>query len=250
MGGAENTSLPMGTLEHATEDAYCRRLDKRQAESNATNSHKEEAKKLPQECQAAWNLQKQQATPAREDLCPASTESSFLYPHWQVRESTKLPKADKACPYKAPKDEKEERISLDKELDAKSVFDPLAPSSQSSSLPGSQLELAGPKTLPHYAERGPMSIAPFDLSLLNVLASDTSLLGSNAYTSLVTEQDNTLLGLAPGSPKKSSMGFFCVPRGSISGRGLEHTSCASSPMSIGSPTGLGRGAALAKALKA
>ena len=142
------------------EDAYHRRLDKRWAESDTTDSHKEEAKKLPQEPLAAWNLQKQQAMPTREHLCSAGTESSFLYPHWQLRESTKPLKTDKVCPCKAPKDEKEERISLDKELDAESVFDLLAPSFQSSSLLGLQLELAGPKTSPHFTEEGPDLLHP------------------------------------------------------------------------------------------
>ena len=99
----------LGALEHSTEDAYCRHLAKRQAESNATDSHKE-AKKLPPECQVAQNLQKQQATPARDDVCLAGTENSFLYQDWQLRKSTKPSKEDKVCSYKVPKDEKEEKL--------------------------------------------------------------------------------------------------------------------------------------------
>ena len=228
----------LGTLEHTTEFTYHKRLTKRQAESDAADSCEEEAKKLPQECQAVQELRKQQAMRARDDVCPAGTESSFLYPHWELRKSTKLPKVDKLHPYKVPKDERE-KLSLEEELDAKSVFDPLVPSSQSSSTLGSQLELAGPKTPLHFTEDRPASIMPFDLSL----ARDTSL-------SPVTEQDNALLSLAPGSPKKGSVGFSRVPGGSISGRGSGCTSCADSPMSVGSLAGLDRGAAFTKALKA
>ena len=106
------------------------------------------------------------------------------------RQDTKPSKTDRARPYKMPKDEKVEKLSLEEELDADSVFDPLAPSSQSSTAPDSQQESAGPKTPLHFSE-GPMTIPPFYLSLLNMPAKDTAL-------SPVPEQDATLLGLAPG----------------------------------------------------
>ena len=97
-----------------------------------------------------------------------------MYPNWLPRQNTKPSKTDKACPYKTPKNEKVEKLSLEEELDANSVFDPLVASSQSSTTPSSQQELAGPKTLLHFSE-GPVSILPFDLSLLNIPDKDAHL---------------------------------------------------------------------------
>ena len=65
----------------------------------------------------------------------------------------------------------------------------------------------------------------------------------------MTEKDNALLGLAPGSPIKKEYGFSHVP-GGLSGRGSGCTSGTDSPMSVGSPVGLGKGIALTGALKA
>ena len=139
------------------------------------------------------------------------------------------------------KDEKREKLSLGEELDADSVFDPLVPSSQSSTTPELQPEVTGPNTPAHFSEDGPVSIAPFDLSLLSIPPSSTVL-------SPLMEQDNALLGLVLGSPKESAR-FSCMSRGSISGKGSGHTSSTESPMSVGLSTGLGRGATLTKALK-
>ena len=94
----------------------------------------------------------------------------------------------------------------------------------------SQQELAGPELPPHFSE-GPMSIPSFDISVLNIPAKDAAL-------SPVTEQDNTLLGLALGPPVKST-GLSHSPGGGLLGRGSGQASGADSPMSVGSPTGVG-----------
>ena len=109
-------------------------------------------------------------------------------------QDTKPKGADKASPYKMPKDEAmKEKISLEEELNAKSVFDPLATSSQlSEASPGSNV--AGPKTLPHFSET-PISIPPFDVSILDIP-------NKSAALSLVMDHENTLLNLAPGLPVK------------------------------------------------
>ena len=241
---AQKKSLyELGPLEQDTELAYHRCLARRQAESDTADNHEEEAKKLPPECQAAWELWKQQAIPTIVGVCPVGMEHSLsLYSYWLPRQDTKPSKTDRAHPYKTPKDnEKAEKLSLEEELDADLVFDPLAPSSQTSTAPGSQQESIGPKTPSHFSE-GPMLIPPFDISILNIP-------GKNAALSPMTEQDNAFLGLAPGSPIKST-GLSCAPGGSLSGRGLGCTSGANGPMSVGSLTSLRRGIALAGALKA
>ena len=203
----------------------------------AADSREEEAKKLPPECQVAHEQQQRQVMPAWTDICPAGMEGS-LYPNWQWMQDTKPKGADKASPYKMPKDEAmKEKISLEEELNTKSVFDPLAPSSQSSEAPSSQLcdeaspgsDAAGPKIPPHFSET-PISIPPFDMSILDIPNKSVAL-------SPVMDCENAL---APGSPVKgvgpSRIG--CVS--TMSG----HSSGASSPMSIGSPAGTSLGVAL------
>ena len=77
------------------------------------------------------------------------------------------------------------------------------PSSQSSQVPSSQsqdglspgLEVAGPKTPPHFSE-GPVTIPPFDMSMLDIPNKSPAL-------SPVTDHENALLNLAPGSPVKN-----------------------------------------------
>ena len=69
--------------------------------------------------------------------------------------------------------------TLDEELDAPSVFDPLQ-SSQGAE---------GPRTPPHYSE-APMYIPQFDIAKI----------GMSPKMLPVTDQENALLSLAPGSP--------------------------------------------------
>ena len=119
-------------------------------------------------------------------------------------------------------------LSIEEELDVDSVFDPLKPASQSSqpldsqrsSMPDTTIGVAGPKTPPHFSEM-PAPIPPFDLTLL----------GMPAPMSPMTDGENALLNLAPGSPVKHT-----APPGLGRGlRGLGLSSCSNSPMSLGSP---------------
>ena len=148
-------------------------------------------------------------------------------------------KADKPKPYKTPKEEAQKKLSLEEELDANSVFDPLASSQSSGTLssqpldkpsPGS--EVAGPKTLLHFS-KGPAIIPPFDLSLLDIP-------NKNPVMSPVTDNENALLNLVPGSPVKN---VVLTGVGRL-GRGSECSSGADSPMSLGSPAGTNLGMAL------
>ena len=162
-------------------------------------SREEEAKKLPKEHQAVHHPCQLQAMPMRMDVYPAGMEGS-LYPNWVLKQDTKPKRTDRARPYKSPKEEAKEKLTLEEELDAQSVFDPLAPSSQSSEAPSSQphdelnprTDAAGPKTPPHFCE-GPVTIPPFDVSVLGIT-------NKNAAMSPVTDHENAVLNLAPGSP--------------------------------------------------
>ena len=82
-----------------------------------------------------------------------------------------------------PKDKSQEKLSLEDELDADLVFDPLVSNSQLSEVPSSQpgralisqpsdepspeSESAGPKTPPHFSE-APVTIPPFDVSIFGL----------------------------------------------------------------------------------
>ena len=85
---------------------------------------------------------------------------------------------------------------LEEELDAASVFNPLKPDSQSSqpdtqgcSASDSTLGVEGPRMLPHYSEV-PAMIPSFDLAQVGFLPK----------ISPITDQEDELQNLAPGSP--------------------------------------------------
>ena len=86
-------------------------------------------------------------------------------------------------------------------------------------VPDTTTEVAGPKTPPHFCE-APVSIPPFDLALIGMLAA----------MSPITEGENALLNLAPGSPV-NSMAAAGIGNGT---RGSGQSSCSNSPMSLGS----------------
>ena len=161
-----------------------------------------------------------------------------LYPNWILRDKTKPAGRDAPRPYSAPKEDAGNDLTLEEELDAASVFDPLKPDSQSSqpdnqgcSASDSTLGAEGPRMPPHYSE-APTMIPPFDLARVGILPK----------MSPITDQENELLNLAPGSP---------ITRTARPGlnQGRSRSECSSysgSPMSLGSPAGT---ASLALALK-
>ena len=166
--------------------------------------------------------------PMNPDVAPSLSQAD-LYPNWVWAPVTKPQGGNQPRPYRTPRQEADRDCTLEEELDAKSVFDPLfGLGSQSSQLLGSQSSAspdtttgaAGPKTLLHFSETLP-TIPPFDLALL----------GLPAPMSPVMAGENALLNLALGLPVKSS-----APPGI--GRGARvsgWSSCSDSPMSLGSP---------------
>ena len=98
-----------------------------------------------------------------------------LYPNWIVRNKTKFAGRDAPRLYRAPKEDAGDGLTLEEELDAASVFDPLKPDSQSSqpdtqgcSASDSTLGAEGLRTPPHYSE-APAVIPPFDLAQVGIL---------------------------------------------------------------------------------
>ena len=124
-------------------------------------------------------------------------------------------------PYRTLREDASRCLTLEEELDASSMFDPMQLSQ------GAE----GPQMLPHYSET-PTYIPPFDIAKVGVLPK----------VSPITDQENALLNLAPGFPVMRA-----TPPGLGRGKGVSgRSSCSGSPMSLGSPA---VGLSLALALK-
>ena len=113
------------------------------------------------------------------------------------------------------------RLTLEEELDASSVFNPLQSSQGADGL----------RMPPHYSET-PTPIPQFDIAKVGMLPRMLPIM----------DQENALLNVAPGSPV-----MCATPPGLDRGQGGSgHSSCSDSPMSLGSPA---LGLSLALALK-
>ena len=113
-------------------------------------------------------------------------------------------------PYQMPREGAGGCLTLEEEMDASSVFHPLQ-SSQGAE---------GPQTPPHYSET-PTTILPFNIAKVGVLPRMLP----------ITDQENALLNIAPGSPVRRA-----TPPGLDRGQGRSgRSSCSDSPMSLGSP---------------
>ena len=161
-----------------------------------------------------------------------------LYPNWILRDKTKPAGRDAPRPYRAPKEDAGDDLTLEEELDAASIFDPLKPDSQSSQLDNqgcsasdSTLGVEGPRTPLHYSE-APTMIPPFDLAWVGILPKMLP----------ITDQESELLNLVLGSPITRT-----APPGLNQGCSRsESSSYSRSPMFLGSPAGT---ASLTLALK-
>ena len=105
--------------------------------------------------------------------------SATLYPDWVLSQAGKQTSPDTPQPYRMPREDAGRRLTLEEELDASSVFDPLQ-SSQGAE---------GPQMPPHYSET-PTYIPQFDIAKVGMLPK----------MSPITNQENALLNIAPGSP--------------------------------------------------
>ena len=157
----------------------------------------------------------------RKDGVSSTSMSTTLYPDWVMSRAGKRTSPDMPQPYRMPREGASGCLTLEEELDASSVFDPLQ-SSQGAE---------GPRTPPHYSETL-TTIPQFDIAKVGVLP----------RMSPITDQENALLNIAPGSPVRHA-----TPPGLDRGQGRSgHSSCSDSPMSLGSPV---PGSSLALALK-
>ena len=199
---------------------YRARIIRRQEDKLLADSKEAATKDLPPERRVA-RTERQACTMPRKDGVSSTSMSATLYPNWVLSWAGKCTSPDTPQPYRMPREDASGPLTLEEELDASSVFDPLQ-SSQGAE---------GPWTPPHYSET-PTYIPPFDIAKVGVLPK----------MSPITDQENALLNLTPGSPVMRA-----APPGLSRGQGGSgHSSCSGSPMSLGSPA---VGSSLALAIK-
>ena len=222
----KSRTCTLNDLEWDTEVVYWGCTIKRQEDKALTDSKEVATKELPPEWQEAHARRQASAMPTKADVT-STCLSTALYPDWILKRTTKPTGCNMSRSYRTPRDGAHEDLTLEEELDVGSVFDPLQLASQSSlsdhkrsSMPDTTQGAEGPKTPQHYSET-PAYILPLNLVRAGILPK----------MSPITHRENTLLNLAPGSPVSHT-----VPPGLGRGqRKSEHSSCSSSPMSLGSP---------------
>ena len=203
-------------------EVVCRaRIIRRQGDGVLADSREAATKDLPPERRAARAERQAGATPGRDGMGSTGV-SATLCPDWVLSQAGRRMSPDTPQPYQTPREDTGGRLTLEEELDASSVFDPLQ----------SSWGAEGPQTPPHCSET-PVCILQFDMAKVGVLPK----------MSPITDQENALLNLAPGSPITRA-----APPGLGRGKGGSgHSSCSGSPMSLGSPA---VGSSLALAIKA
>ena len=211
----------LNDLERDTEVVYRARIIRMQEDKVLADSKEAAAKNLPPERRAACTERQASATP-RKDSMSSTSMSATLYPNWVLSRAGKCTSPNMPQPYRTPREDTSRCLTLEEELDASSMFDPLQLSQ------GAE----GPQMPPHYSET-PIYIPQFDIAKVGVLPK----------MSPITDQENALLNLAPGSPVTRA-----APPGLGRGKGGSgHSSCSGSPMLLGSPA---VGSSLALAIKA
>ena len=216
--------MGLNDLEHETEVVHWERVISQQDPKEHADSKEAAAWELPLDRQAARVERQACITPTKVDVDVSSTNAWVpLYPNWVVRSTMKPAGQDMPTHYQTPKEDIARALMLSEELDEASVLDPLCLEfqlSQPDTADSSGVE--GPKKQLHYSDVT-STVPPFDLAQLGVLPK----------MSQVTEQENDLLNLAPGSPIKHA----APPELSQSRNRSERSSYSRSPMSIGSPAG-------------
>ena len=168
----------LNDLERDMEVVYRARIIRRQDDKLLVDSKEAAAKDLPPERRAA-RAERQAGAMPRKDGVSSTSMSATLYPDWVLSWVGKCTSPDTPQPYWMPREDAGRCLTLEEELDASSMFDPLQ-SSQGAE---------GPQTLPHYSET-PTHIPQFDIAKVGVLPK----------MSPIMDQENALLNIAPGSP--------------------------------------------------
>ena len=185
----------LNDLERDTEVVYRARIIRRQEDKLIANSKEAATKDLPPERRVARAERQAGATP-RKDGVSSTSMSTTLYPNWVLSRAGKRTSPDTPQPYWMPREGTGRCLTLEEELDASSVFNPLQPSQ------GAE----GPQMPPHYSETL-TTIPQFDIAKVGVLP----------RMSPITDQENALMNVAPGSPVRRA-----APPGLDQGQGVAH----------------------------
>ena len=114
----------LNDLERDTEVVYRARIIKMQEDKLITDKKEADAKELPPERQVAHPERQASATPRRDNMSSTSM-SVTLYPNWILNRAGKRTSPDMPQPYQMPREGADGGLTLEEELDASSVFEPL-----------------------------------------------------------------------------------------------------------------------------
>ena len=114
----------LNDLERDTEVVYRARIIRRQEDKLIADSKEAAAKNLPPERRAA-RAERQAGTMPRKDDVSSTSMSATLYPDWILSGAGKRSSPDTPQPYRMPREGTGGCLTLEEELDASSVCDPL-----------------------------------------------------------------------------------------------------------------------------
>ena len=111
-------------LERDMEVVYRARIIRRQEDKLIADSKEAAMKNLPPERRAA-RAERQAGTTPRKDGMSSTSMSTTLYPDWVLSWAGKRSSPDTPQLYRMPREGAGGRLTLEEELDASSIFDPL-----------------------------------------------------------------------------------------------------------------------------
>ena len=114
----------LNDLERDTEVVYRARIIRRQEDKLLADSKEAAMKDLPPERRAARTERQAGAMP-RKDGVSSTSMSTTLYPDWVLSRAGKRTSPDMPQPYRMPREDAGRHLTLEEELDASSVLDPL-----------------------------------------------------------------------------------------------------------------------------
>ena len=107
---------------------YRARVIRKQDDKACADSKEAATQELLPERRAAHTERQASVMPTKVDV--SSTNAGVpLYPNWIMRNKTKPAGCDAPRPYRVPKEDASDGLTLEEELDAASVFNPLKPDS-------------------------------------------------------------------------------------------------------------------------
>ena len=223
----KSQTCPLNDLEWDTEVIYQACIIKRQDNKAIADSREAAAKQLPPERQTAHAERQVSTMPMNPDAASMRLGAA-LYPNWVLKQGTKPKGSNVPRPYRMFWEGTGRDLTIEEELDADSMFDPLQPASQSNQPLDSQCSLTpdttmgaeGPKMPPHYSDVSAI-IPPFDLVRAGILPPMSPITDGEKCT--------------PESGARIPCYTHSPTRAWLRPEEVGGSSCSGSPMSLGSP---------------